>query len=130
MGQYTDILRTRGVALYLLPEPIEAGGCYLPNEKILYISGCLSEIERNDVIIHEIGHLLNQHEINELNAPAVRLRQEREANEYLADQLINEYLQSCVTLPTYVNVSDFIAQRKLSNDLYTYIDISFRKILA
>ncbi|MCW0953282.1 ImmA/IrrE family metallo-endopeptidase [Weissella ceti] len=102
----------------------------MPDEKILYVGGGLSEVERNSVIIHEIGHLLNEHEINELNAPAVRLRQEREANEYLADQLITEYLESCVTPPSYVDVHEFMEQRQLSNDLYTYIDVSFRSILT
>lgn len=130
MGRNFEILKSKGVTLYILPELIEADGCYLPDEKLLYMSSGLSEIEQNNVIIHEIGHLLNEHEIHELNAPAMRMRQEREANEYLADRLIEEYIQSCTTRPTYVDVDAFIAQRNLSSDLYTYIDVSFRNILA
>lgn len=127
---YKDILKRHGIRLYISDEPLDTKGVYIRGINTVVLSRGLSDAETIAVLSHELKHALDEHELNELNAPSVRLKQERRANEYMADHLINEYLESCATPPTYVDVVWFLKTRHLSNDLYTYVDCTFRDILT
>lgn len=130
MRDYKQILKDNGITLLYSPRETEEKGCYLQEYKAVVVRCDLNEVETMAVLSHELEHALSEDELNELNAPAVHMKQERLANEAMADDLVNEYLASCETLPTYVDVDWFIESRHIATDLYTYIDCAFRRVLA
>jgi len=130
MGHYNDILRALNVSLAIAPTSMECKGVYLPDAHTIIVSPELSSIERQAVIVHELGHLINGHEHNELNAPSIRLKQEREANEHLVTELVREYLDSCDTTPERISIDNFIETHHLSMELYEYVHSAFEQELA
>lgn len=130
MGYYNDILKTLDVSLAISEAPLACKGVYIPDAHTILVSPELSAAERQAIIVHELGHLINGHEHNEWNAPAVRLKQERQANEHLADELVKEYLDSFITMPESISVDDFIDSRGISMDLYDCIKQAFERAIA
>lgn len=130
MRDYKQILKDNGITLLYAPTELNDKGWYVKEYKTVLIRRGLSDLETMAVLSHELKHALSEDELNELNAPSIQMRQEREANESMADDLVNEYLASCETLPTYVDVDWFIESREISSELYMYIDILFRRLLA
>ncbi|MCW0953040.1 ImmA/IrrE family metallo-endopeptidase [Weissella ceti] len=130
MSDYNDILNALNVSLAVSETSIECKGVYIPGAHTILVSPELSDAERQAVIVHELGHLINEHEYNEWNAPAIRLKQERQANEHLADELVKEYLDSFITMPESISIDDFIDNRGISMDLYDCIKQAFERAIA
>ena len=53
-----ELLDEYQVTLYLFPETMwERRGFYFPDERIIYVNRDLSIEEREEVILHELGHI-------------------------------------------------------------------------
>ena len=51
-----ELLDEYQVTLYLFPETMwERRGFYFPDERIIYVNGNLTQEEREEVILHELG---------------------------------------------------------------------------
>lgn len=82
---------------------------YIPNFNLFIVDNTASEKEISKAILHELGHLIKHTDIKELyNCTSVcRLKMEHEANQFMVNELVNDYLQDSNTDPESVNYVDF-----------------------
>lgn len=82
---------------------------YIPKFNLFIVDNTASEEEINKAVLHELGHLIKHTDIKELyNCTSVcRLKMEHEANQFMVDELIDDYLQDSNTDPESVNYIDF-----------------------
>ena len=92
-----ELLDEYQVTLYLFPETMwERRGFYFPDERIIYVNKDLSIEEREEVILHELGHINH----NPAHYKRLLYKYENEADRFMIRHLISEEL-------TQYEVSDF-----------------------
>ena len=86
----SELLDEYQVTLYLFPGTMwERRGFYFPDERIIYVNKDLSLEEREEVILHELGHL----EHNSKDYERLREKYEVQANRNMIHELLkNENL--------------------------------------
>ncbi len=89
MNDVFDILQKNKIELVLIN--IENDGYYDPALNIIFINQLLNEEKQKEVILHELGHVINHKELASLyNNPSYRTKMEYEATKYMITYLINE----------------------------------------
>nr|DAX31874.1 MAG TPA: IrrE protein [Caudoviricetes sp.] len=84
-----ELLDEYQVTLYLFPETMwERRGFYFPDERIIYVNGDLPLEEREDVILHELGHINH----NPAHYKRLLYKYENEADRFMIRHLISEEL--------------------------------------
>ena len=84
-----ELLDEYQVTLYLFPENIwERRGFYFPDERIIYVNRDLSIEEREEVILHELGHINH----DPANYKRMLYKYENEADRFMIRNLISEEL--------------------------------------
>ena len=82
---------------------------YIPNFNLFIVDNTANEDEINKAVLHELGHLIKHTDIKELyNCTSVcRLKMEHEANQFMVDELIDDYLENGNIEPESVNYLNF-----------------------
>lgn len=84
-----ELLDEYQVTLYLFPETMwERRGFYFPDERIIYVNRDLSLEEREEVILHELGHINH----NPAHYKRLLYKYENEADRFMIRHLISEEL--------------------------------------
>ncbi|MFI3593847.1 ImmA/IrrE family metallo-endopeptidase [Streptococcus uberis] len=89
MVKINDILEEYKIELFTFPETMwERSGFYFPDIRTIYVNQNLSDLEKEKVILHEIGH------INHDPKHYARLltKYENEADRFMVRELLREYL--------------------------------------
>ncbi|MDR0297038.1 MAG: ImmA/IrrE family metallo-endopeptidase [Streptococcaceae bacterium] len=108
---------------------MDKDGLYLPELKLIFVNNKLSDIERENAILHELGHLVSLHEDFVSESPAVHLRQEGEADCYMIRARAEEYLGFFDETPEILDVNAFLDAYHFENRLFSSADKIFREIL-
>lgn len=92
---YLKLAEKLGVTIVVNTEV--SGSFYVADISTIVINGNLSELEFNKVLLHEIGHHIEDKELTHLyNASFVaHSKMEYQANMYMLDILVNEYKNMC-----------------------------------
>ena len=82
---------------------------YIPNFNLFIVDNTANENEINKAVLHELGHSIKHTNIKELYncAPVCRLKMEREANQFMVNELIDDYLQDSSIELESVNYINF-----------------------
>lgn len=88
---------------------------------IIMHSGLPDEME-NQVVLHEIGHI-NNDGIESYQDCRSRIVMEKNANEYMLDKVIGDYVDNCD--PSELNSIDFLERHNLSQSL----DLTVRNLI-
>lgn len=89
MGDIFEVLKVNNVEMVLLD--MKSRGYYNTDLKVIFINENLDEDEQKEVILHELGHVLNHKDLASLyNNPSYRAKMEYEATKYMITYLINE----------------------------------------
>lgn len=89
MDNLFNLLKENGIELIFID--LEKHGYYNPQLKMIFINRSLSEEKQKEVILHELGHVINHEEFSVLyNKSTFRLKMENEATYYMMSHLINE----------------------------------------
>lgn len=89
--------------------PLDTVASYIPKFNLFIVDNTASEEEINKAVLHELGHLIKHTNIKELYncAPVCRLKMEHEANQFMVNELVNDFLQDSNADPESVNYVDF-----------------------
>ena len=81
----------------------------MPKFNLFIVDNTANENEINKAVLHELGHLIKHTNIKELYncAPVCRLKMEHEANQFMVDELVDDYLENSNVEPETVNYIDF-----------------------
>ena len=84
-----ELLEEYQVKLYLFPDTMwKRRGFYFPDERIIYVNRDLSLEEREEVILHELGHINH----DPANYKRMLYKYENEADRFMIRNLISEEL--------------------------------------
>ena len=86
-----ELLSEYNVSLFVFDGDIWGrDGFYFPDTRTIYVNNKLSEIDRNKVILHELGHMINNH--NPYIYKRLLLQYENKADKYMIRELLKDYL--------------------------------------
>lgn len=89
MDSVFDLLERNNIELVLIS--LENKGYYDSALNIIFINQLLDEEKQKEVILHELGHVLNHKDLVCLyNNTSYRAKMEHEATKYMITYLINE----------------------------------------
>ena len=89
MDSVFDLLELNNIELVLIS--IESNGYYDPALNIIFINQLLDEEKQKEVILHELGHVLNHKDLASLYSnKSYRSKMENEATKFMIKYLINE----------------------------------------
>jgi len=89
MDNVFNLLERNNIELVLII--IENNGYYDPALNVIFINQLLEEEKQKEVILHELGHVLNHKDFSSLyNNPSYRSKMENEATKFMIRYLINE----------------------------------------
>ena len=104
-----ELLDEYKVTLYLFPETMwERRGFYFPDERTIYVNRDLSLEEREEVILHELGHINH----NPAHYKRLLYKYENEADRFMVRHLISEELSQCE--PSEFNWLRFAERHKIA----------------
>lgn len=94
---------------------IEHDGYYLPTMHLIVVKQGLSEFQRFQVLLHELAHVKQHHDLGHWYNLSYRNRvvTEEEANKAMVTELVNLYCDITLTDPQQVNVLDFLRDHQL-----------------
>lgn len=130
MSETGELLKKYGITMLIAPDTLDTNAWYVPDAKIVFVKGGLSDIERRDVILHEInGHVANNHKISSIEAPTARIQKEGEADRVMIHALATDYIKTLTNTPPFVDVNNFLKANHLRNDLYDMACSEFDDLL-
>lgn len=89
MGDIFELLEANDIEIVLLD--MKSGGYYNSDLKVIFINENLEEDKQKEVILHELGHVLNHKDLSCLyNNKSYRAKMENEATNFMIKYLINE----------------------------------------
>lgn len=96
-------------------DDLNGKGLYIPKERTIILKSELSKEEQILVLLHEIGHLINDENVpgsyNKHYAP--RSKMENKANDFMLRELLYSYLLTTGAEPTDINCVAFLECEKL-----------------
>lgn len=100
----------------IVPIEMESDGCYIKKMNTIFVNSSLSEEELRKVIYHEIKHVVDHEEFIELyKIFYFRTKMEYEADYYMIESLLYEYISEYHIEPSNVNVFSFIDYYELDH---------------
>lgn len=130
MESIHDLLDKYGVTLLNAPSELETNAWYVPKYKIIYVKEGLNEMDERNTILHELnGHVGNEHATTPFEAPTSRIHKEGEADRTMLRILVDDYIKSFVTRPSFVDVAMFLKVNNLRSDLYDMACAEFNDLL-
>lgn len=84
-----NILKEYKIELFTFPETMwERSGFYFPDIRTIYVNQNLSDLEKEKVILHELGHINHDPKLY----ARLLIKYENEADRYMVRELIKKYL--------------------------------------
>lgn len=116
-SQIEEIVKTLGTTV--IYDEIENNAYYMARFNLIVVNAKLSEFDQKKALLHEIGHACEHQENYPLykTAFALHSKMEYEADCYMVEKLLDEYLSNTGIAPERVNYVKFLEDAK--------IDLSF-----
>lgn len=93
-------------------------GFFIPAHKIIFANIEADEIERQNIILHELGHLANHHVHYSCHPSGFQVMEEIQADRFMIEQRVREWLEGFDDFPDYINIYSFLDFFKLKYRLY------------
>jgi len=88
---------------------MESDGCYIEEEHIIFVNCSLSQEDRRKTIYHEIKHVVDHKEFIELYKTFYfRTKMEYEADRFMIENLLYDFLSECHIDPYQINIFSFM----------------------
>ncbi len=120
-SQIEEIIKALRVTV--IYDEIENDAYYMARFNLIVVNTKLSEFNQKKALLHELGHACEHQENYPLykTAFALHSKMEYEANCYMVEKLLDEYLSRTGIAPERVNYIKFLEDAKLdlSFELYT-----------
>ncbi|HCR3796272.1 TPA: ImmA/IrrE family metallo-endopeptidase [Enterococcus faecalis] len=120
-SQIKELIKALGVIV--IYDEIENDAYYMARFNLIVVNFRLSEFNQKKALLHELGHACEHQENYPLykTAFALRSKMEYEANCFMIEKLLDEYLDRTGIAPERVNYLRFLEDAKidLSFELYT-----------
>lgn len=88
---------------------MESDGCYIEEEHIIFVNCSLSQEDRRKTIYHEIKHVVDHKEFIELyKIFYFRTKMEYEADRFMIENLVYDFLSECHIDPYQINIFSFM----------------------
>jgi Zn-dependent protease with chaperone function len=81
--------------------------CILETKQIA-VNNKLSELEQENAILHELGHLLDGHYSNSLTASCVGILFENKADRYFIEERVKDYFSYYDEAPESISIDRFL----------------------
>lgn len=96
-------------------DDLNGKGLYIPKERTIILKSELSKEEQILVLLHEIGHLINDENVpgSYNNHYVPRSKMENKANDFMLRELLYSYLLTTGAEPTDINCVAFLECEKL-----------------
>ena len=102
-----QVLEECGVGIAYIE--MESDGCYIEEEHTIFVNSSLSDDDRRKTIYHEIKHVVDHKEFIELyKIIYFRNKMEYEADCFMIENLLYDYLSKCDIEPYQVNLFAFM----------------------
>lgn len=102
-----QVLEECGVGIAYIE--MESDGCYIEQEHTIFVNSSLSQEDRRKTIYHEIKHVVDHKEFIELyKIIYFRNRMEYEADCFMIENLLYDYIDKCDIEPYQVNAIAFL----------------------
>ena len=89
MDNVFDLLEANNIEIVSLD--MKHCGYYNSELKVIFINENLDEEKQKEVVLHELGHVINHKDLSSLyNNPSYRTKMENEATKFMIRYLINE----------------------------------------
>ncbi|VTT18261.1 ImmA/IrrE family metallo-endopeptidase [Streptococcus dysgalactiae subsp. equisimilis] len=89
MVKINEILNQYNIKLFEFPDTMwDRSGFYYPDKRIIYVNQNLSQVDREKVILHELGHI--EHDPKQYQR--LLLKYENQADRFMVRELIKDYL--------------------------------------
>ena len=110
----------------------QSKGAYFPDFNLIFVNDKYSDIDRENIIMHELGHRKFGHVHNALCAPSVKIKQEAQADQYMiqlrAVQWLNAFDNSWEEED--INIYNFLNYFHFSRRYYEMAEKSFRNLMT
>lgn len=96
---------------------LDTTATYLPALNVAIIDNTANEEDIKKALLHELGHKINHENIKELynSAPSTHIKMEHEADEFMINELVSEYISCNGTDASTINFSNFATNNHLSD---------------
>lgn len=109
----------------LIYRPLDCKGRGFTDLKLIVIDTNLSPEEEDQVILHELGHILNEHHISLLNSPNAYFQKEAEAEKHRIKYNLETYITN--TPKEYWNTFNFIDYFGIEHHFESYVEEQLMK---
>ncbi|WP_290033690.1 ImmA/IrrE family metallo-endopeptidase [Ligilactobacillus cholophilus] len=118
MNSINAIIKELNVKVVCSPLLDKKGYC-VELLNIIVINSNLSEQQQKNVLLHELGHIAKQrHEANLYSkTEAMRLKMEHEANEFMVNKIVNDYISNTGVEISDVNYQNFAINNSIDASL-------------
>lgn len=107
-------LRENEITVAIL-DGLDNEGFYIPEKRTIILKSELSKNEQIKVLLHELGHILNDDKVigsyNDYLVP--RSKMESKANDFMLRELLENYILRTNTEPTDINCVSFLESERL-----------------
>ncbi|MDR0299901.1 MAG: hypothetical protein LBI13_07500 [Streptococcaceae bacterium] len=109
---------------------VTSKGAYFPDLNLILVNDKYTDIEHENIIIHELGHKKCKHDHNSISAPSVKIKQEAQADQFMIDTRAKEWLEEENNNESdTINIYDFLSYFHFSKKYYEMAEKSFKKLL-
>ncbi|WP_283265549.1 ImmA/IrrE family metallo-endopeptidase [Streptococcus dysgalactiae] len=125
MVKINEMLSKYNIKLFEFPNTMwERSGFYYPDLRIIYVNQNLSQIEKEKVILHELGHI--EHDPKQYQR--LLLKYENQADRFMIRELIKNYLSShdvvdfnCLQFAAAYQISTTWGQKMIQDEFYKIV---------
>ncbi|MCT1193299.1 ImmA/IrrE family metallo-endopeptidase [Lactococcus lactis] len=97
-------------------------------QNYIFISNDNSEIQTENILLHEIGHVFHKHRHIDLHSWGWNNRQESEANKYMIEQRADEWLAQYDWEPEKIDYDAFLDYFELDHCFYRLTEKVFEEL--
>lgn len=113
-----ELLKEKGIRI--IYRPLDCKGRGFMNLNLIVLDPNLSKEEEEQVILHELGHIINQHYINPLNSPHALYKMEAEAEKHRIEHNLKSYITN--TPEEYWNTFKFLDYFGIESHFESYVE--------
>lgn len=128
-----ELLEDLGIEVILFyPESLDnqSDGIYLPDDRVIFVNGFLDEVERGNIILHELGHVNYGHYHYDCQPAVINVSEENQADRYMLQHRAKEYLESFEEQPDYIDIYRFLELFHFARSLYDMAYAVFENLLG
>lgn len=96
---------------------LDTPATYISKYNAVIVDNTANNEDIEKALLHELGHKIKHENVKELyhSAPSTHIKMEHEANEFMVNELVSEYINSNYADASTINFSNFATSNHLSD---------------